>query len=347
MFDKILMLNTLKNQHIINPLDDVNHIVTDAIGIQAQYLNNALFAISIRYKSMLAELDEAFVRKIWSFRGTLHLHMVTDVNSIVSILKNDWYTRWGKHMSLSFSDDVRSRMKEQACQLIETGVCNRQTLRDECVRLGFDIKIVDNAFSSWGGILKDLNYDGKIYFSKYNKSDFSLNRENLLDDIACFSYGSELAKRYFSFYAPATLSDFCHWTGVTHSLGKQWFLAIENDLSYIMDDKKKKYYYIEKIDENINELPKCVFLGGFDPIIVAYKNKSRWLKPEYYDKIFLKNGFIHNIILLDGMAEAVWKIDKCVLKITLFEKSSEKQDIINNYIETSNIFTCESVVYSD
>lgn len=347
MLEKILMLNTLKNQHIINPLDDVNCIVRDAIGIQAQYLNNALFAISIRHKNMHAKLDASVVRKIWSFRGTLHLHSVTDINAIVSILRNDWYTRWGKYMSCFFSDDVRNRMKEQTCHFIELGVCNRHLLRDECVRLGYDINIVNNAFSSWGGILKDLNYDGQIYFTEYDKANFSLNNENLLDEKTCFSFGTELAKRYFSFYGPATLSDFCHWVGISKSICEQWLLFVEKELSYLMDEKKQKYYYIGKLNENINELPTCVFLGGFDPLMLAYKNKSRWLKSEYQKNIFLKNGFVRNIILLDGMADAIWKLDKGVLKITLFEPTSKKKDIISNFIESSNVLACKSVVYSN
>jgi len=341
------MLNTLRNQHIIDPVDDVNRIVSDAVGIQAQYLNNALFAISIRHKNINVELDTDVIRKIWSFRGTLHLHVAADITSVVSILNNDWHTRWGKYMSSTFSDEIRKQMQTQTCQLIAAGFCNRQLLRDECLRLGYAARVVDNAFSSWGGILKDLNYDGRIYFSEYDKLDFSFGGNNLLDDVSCSDFGSAVAKRYFSFYGPATLADFCYWAGIPQSLGKQWFLNIEQNLSYLTDEKNNKYYYAGKLDENTNVLPNCVFIGGFDPLMLAYKNKSRWLKSEHHDKIFSKNGFVRNVILLDGVAEAIWKIDKGVLKITLFEPNEIKRNIVREFIASNNILACKRIEYID
>ena len=347
MFQKILMLNTLRNQHIIDPVDDVSRIVSDAVGVQAQYLNNALFAISIRHKNIDLELDTDVIRKIWSFRGTLHLHVAADITSVVSILRNEWHIRWGKYMASIFSDDMRKQMQKQTCQLIAAGFCNRQMLRDECLRLGYAAHVVDSAFSSWGGILKDLNYDGRIYFSKYDKLDFSLSGNNLLEDVFCSAFGSAIAKRYFSFYGPATLADFCYWAGISQSLGKQWFQDIEKNLSFLTDEKNNKYYYAGELAENTAELPKCVFIGGFDPLMLAYKNKERWLKAEHHNKIFSKNGFVRNVILFDGMAEAIWKMDKGVLKITLLEPTGKKQNIVSKYIASSNILDCKRIEYSD
>lgn len=347
MFEKLLMLNTLKNQHIIEPVDDENVVIKDAIGIQAQYINNALFAIAIRHTNMPVALNANIVRKVWSFRGTLHLHIADEASSIIGILRNEWYARWGKYMSSIFTGEARKEIQNQTCQLIESGFYNRQMLRDECLRLNFHPQTIEDAFSSWGGILKDLNYDGKIHFSEYDQLNFSLGTDFLSDNAEQIRVGTDIIKRYFSFYGPATLSDFCYWSGVSQSLGKQWLISAENHLSYETNEKGKKYYYIGKMDENLNGMPKCIFLGGFDPIMLAYKDKSRWLKPENHSSVFSKNGFVHNVILIDGMARANWKIEKDVLRVTIFEPiESNTRKTISDFVESSKFMNCNDIVYT-
>ena len=89
-------------------------------------------------------------------------------------------------------------------------------------------------------------------------------------------------------------------------------------------------------------------MGGFDPLMLAYTQKSRWLKEEHHNLVFSKNGFVHNVILIDGMAQAIWKIDKDVLKITRFEKINvEIEDIVNEFLDTNKLLNCEHVVYTD
>lgn len=343
MIKKILTLNALRNQHLIVPLADVNRIVKDAIGIQVQYMNNALFAISVRCNSVLSKLDASDICKIWSFRGTLHLHDSADIISIRMILKDEWFSRWGKYMNLYFPYDIRKYMQNKTCELISSGICDRQSLREEFVHLGFEMNMVQHAFSSWGGILKDLNYQNRIHFLEFDKKYFSLSREIMLEDMD-FSFGSKLVKRYYSFYGPATLADFCYWAGIPQSLGMKWQLSGERDFSHLLIENKK-YYYVDMIDERIDKIPKCIFLSGFDPFMLAYRDKSRWLKAEHHDMIFKKNGFIHNIVLLNGVAGATWRIDNNNLLVKLFESSKKNQQIIKDFVESNKLLSCKHVTY--
>lgn len=67
---------------------------------------------------MFIELDTGGIHKIWSFRGTLHLHSKDDVSPIINIVKNEWHTRLGRYMTSVFGDTTRKNIKETTCHLI-------------------------------------------------------------------------------------------------------------------------------------------------------------------------------------------------------------------------------------
>lgn len=347
MLDEILILNSLKKQHIIDPLESAEHVIREAIGFQAQYLQNAIFAVSIRHNNLEAVINPETVCKVWSFRGTLHIHNNEDVIPIVRILKDIWFANWGKYMDNIFSDAMRRYLHDHTRRLIALGFCSRQLLREESDRLGIDRNLICQAYSSWGGVLKDLNYNGEIGFSEYDKLNFCLKDRKKLNDRSIFLFRTELVKRYFRFYGPATLADFCYWMGFSLSLGKQWITDVEADLMFLEDGKNNKYFYLGELVENIDAIPKCVFLCGFDPLMLAYKNKSRWISHIHYHKVFLKNGFMKNVILINGKAEAIWKRESGVLKITLFEHSVTYMSIINDFIYSNRIFKHLNIKFCD
>ncbi len=93
----------------------------------------------------------------------------------------------------------------------------------------------------------------------------------------------------------------------------------------------------EKSDMTLNPTPKFLFLAGFDPLLLGYKDKERFLKPEYHHFIFKKNGFIHSVLLYEGQTIGVWNRNIDELNLQLFEvvSKNEKKLLIN---EVHHIF---------
>lgn len=67
-------------------------------------------------------------------------------------------------------------------------------------------------------------------------------------------------------------------------------------------------------------VPECLFLAGFDPLMLGYqKTESLYLPPEYLRQIFTLARIVKPSILLDGRIVGTWKSKGKKAEITLFE----------------------------
>jgi hypothetical protein len=54
--------------------------------------------------------------------------------------------------------------------------------------------------------------------------------------------------------------------------------------------------------------PQVSFLPGFDPYVMAYADRSRYINPDHYGKVFKRvSGIIEPVVLLDGWIIGSWK----------------------------------------
>lgn len=327
-----LILNTLKRQHLLVTNTSNLNVIKDLIGVQSQYIRNAKYAIAIRTSKSIDEIERNEIVKIWSLRGTLNLHLLSDIAPLVDILQDEWFKRWGKYLSHQIDIDNRKKLHEITYNLILKGFNSRNSLKDECLRLDMDRQLIELSFSSWGGILKDLNYLGKIMFCKYDTHDFSINTISSYKEEKSI-YILNLMKRYFKAYGPATLNDFCYWSGINVCTAKKWIKEIIHELKSIEVGNGIIYYYTyENLIDDISKLPQFLFLAGFDPIMVAYKNKDRFIDGLYLKEVFLRNGFIKNILIRYGKTIGVWKINGHILEINSFiNLSSIEKSAIEDY----------------
>ena len=61
------------------------------------------------------------------------------------------------------------------------------------------------------------------------------------------------------------------------------------------------------------------FLPAFDSIILAHRDRSRIVPPEYVDAVFnKKNATTKNIFTVDGFVAGAWRIEKSTLAVEPF-----------------------------
>lgn len=78
-----------------------------------------------------------------------------------------------------------------------------------------------------------------------------------------------------------------------------------------------------------SDLPACIFLAGFDPLMLGYEKKeSLYLPPEYLRSIFSLAGIVSPAILLRGRVVGRWKKKNGKLQLTAFEALGADRQIV-------------------
>ncbi|MCC8116561.1 MAG: winged helix DNA-binding domain-containing protein, partial [Planctomycetes bacterium] len=68
------------------------------------------------------------------------------------------------------------------------------------------------------------------------------------------------------------------------------------------------YHYIGDYDRS-REIPPCLFLTGFDQLLLAYRDRTRLQDDCHKPLVVTNTGIIHPTVLLDGRLRARWKKD--------------------------------------
>ena len=104
---------------------------------------------------------------------------------------------------------------------------------------------------------------------------------------------------------PATIHDAMYYTGAKQAEVKNWLKALPVES---VECEGKTYYHIPNGKSYDNEIPPCVFLSGFDQLMLGYQKKeSIYLPQEHLRGIFNLAGIVMPPILLNGKVVGKWK----------------------------------------
>lgn len=134
----------------------------------------------------------------------------------------------------------------------------------------------------------------------------------------------EMARRYFTHFAPATIHDAMYYFHASAAQVKKWLSRLP---VISADCGGRTYFYIDSGREYSGSIPDCLFLAGFDQLMLGYEKKeSLYLDPAHLRKIFNLSGIVMPVLLLDGRAAGRWKKKGGNLTVTVFEPLSDKND---------------------
>lgn len=138
-----------------------------------------------------------------------------------------------------------------------------------------------------------------------------------------------LVEWYLVAYGPATLADISWWTGLSQAqvwqglarCASPWvcvdFKALASPAFVLCADLARLRAWTPPDDPQISLLP------GFDPYIMAYASRHRFIDQAHYDRVFKGvAGIIEPVVLLDGRVIGAWKytLRDGRLDLELFEK---------------------------
>lgn len=304
-----IKLRRLAGQHLLAPAD-TQTVVKDLCGLQAQFLSHALHGLSIRAN----EVNTDGLVKGWTNRGTMHLFSVDDL----PLFLHEGRTHFLRPVDTLESDAyIDARRKSYFAAVIvdavSQGIDEREALKFICVKAGMSDSESKSLFDPWGGLIRALCETGRLCHKVQEKKVYQLcptfvpMKEN--------SARLELARRYFTHFGPATVKDAAYFFGTTQAAVKSWLKQLPVSETVL---NGKSYFFIDS-GSVVGDRPKCLFLAGFDQLMLGYeKTENFFLPKEHMRDIFNLAGIVRPAILIDGTVAGWWNMKNRKLSMTMF-----------------------------
>lgn len=290
----------LSRQHLTDPAPG-EEVCRDLNGIQAQFLSHSRHALAIRGCSG-PDWNRGLV-KSWTLRGTIHLFREEDL---------PLYLHEGRHHTLRPCDTLeadewitRERKAYFAALILDTlagGPATRETLREICRGRGLTEQEEESVFNPWGGAIRALAEAGKLVHLVQEEKAFRLAPP--FEPMGEAAAWREILRRYFTHCGPATLRDAAYFLGLSQRELKRRM----QDLDLREIPCGGQVYYDLGTSRSLPDIPACLFLAGFDPLMLSYeKRENPCLPSECLRGIFSLAGIVSPPVLLRGQVVARWK----------------------------------------
>lgn len=320
-----IKIRQLTNQHLIAPADKLS-VVQDLCGLQAQFMANAFHSLKIRTD----DYDETAMKnglvKNWTIRGTVHIFAESDLPLFIHCKNGELYRShdwsvpswWNQRNDWMLTPERQRYFSEIILEVLQDSSHTRDELRSICEARGMTDAEAGSMFHSWGGGIRELCERGFMNYTVQKKKEFCLAPS--FSPIPEEEAKLEIARRYFTHIAPATVKDAAYFFHTTQAQVKAWLSALP--VRSVQADGKT-FFYIENGNRYNKDIPDCIFLAGFDQLMLCYEKKeSIYLKPEHLRGIFSLAGIVMPSVLLHGMVVGRWKKKNGKLTVELFSHIS-------------------------
>ncbi len=119
---------------------------------------------------------------------------------------------------------------------------------------------------------------------------------------------AQLARLYFQSHSPATVDDFCWWTGLAKSKCKKGIEAISSELQEVEVDGVPMLVHISCLKEDSTNGASLLFLPPYDEYLIGYKSRHLAVESRHEHKAYNRFGIFQPVILLDGRVCGNWRI---------------------------------------
>ncbi|MBF2397953.1 AlkZ family DNA glycosylase [Listeria marthii] len=318
---KTIIENRFINQKLVASswCDSPEKIVFHFGAMQSQNYGQSLWAVGSRMTapSELAvkeAIDNGEIIRTWLLRGTIHLFSAKDYHWMMDLIAPTIDKICKPYRAkLGLTEEVLEKATEVVAAFVAEQAVTRKNLAAHLATID-----LPSAGIPFAQLLVYLS-SRKVICS--GPDETFRNTKHIPADTHHFTREGaikELAKRYLQSHAPATLKDFCFWSGLNMTDAKIG----------LADMPKMGDYYITTLVEN-SEKPATIPLAGFDEWIIGYRDRSVVLPEIWHDEIITKNGIFRPAIITDG--EVVEKWDKPKKRVEL------EGDYWDRYIQFRNM----------
>lgn len=298
-----------------------SEVARDVLGFHAQILNSALMSAAVRIPGYTrASLEDELYRsrslvKVWCMRGTLHLLSSPDYPLFLSAVMRPRASQYAAFLAkCGLTSSQIEELPDQVRAALSGGPLTRKELHarvPELARL---------PAAAWGEDVKDLGYLGVLVHAdpRGNEARFGLASEWLDgrlstgDDMPSQEEAAaELLRRYLKAYGPSSTSDVAYWAGfdrvapavnALNRLGDE-VAAVEvegyrNPLTVLASDLQEL--------SALEPSPAVFALPRFDPIMMGYRDRRRFIEERWRREIVMPGGFVAATMWSQGRIVGTW-----------------------------------------
>lgn len=286
--------------------------VTTWLGaVQAQDYAHSKWALGQRLPgSTDAGIEQALndkkIIRTWALRGTLHLLATEDVRWILALIAPGMIVRSATYYKKFDLDESHfPKIREAIIQILQGG---KQLTREE-----FFAKLEQRGIAT-----QDLRGSHILYRAALERTIClgplvgKQPTYTLLDewapDFPVKPYEEALAEftlRYFNSHGPATVADFCNWSGFTQTEAKKGLEMVKSSLVQATAEGQV-YWMPENGAAPTNGLSEVYLLAGFDEYLLGYKDRSIILDAANQKEVVSFNGIFKPTVIIEGRVAGIW-----------------------------------------
>lgn len=315
----MLLYNSLKGLHLLDKTD-AHTVVSDLMGLQAQFANYPKVSLLIRASDYRADDPFQGLVKIWSHRGTMHLVPKDELGLHLSALDNrgdfvEGY--WG------ISEAEANRWAPFLEEQIGQGNHTRDGLKEACLCAGMGQGLLQRVFYGWGGLIREMVTRGRIVCGTGTQKEYFLSGQ--IDWMDRDQARRIFLRRYFERYGPATVTDCRYFFGNWKKSEMDSLLKeLLPNLVCTQIDGRKYYSAFEPAMDG--SLPECVLVPGFDQLVLGYKDRERMIDRRFLKELTNAAGIVFPSVLIRGRIRARWKLSGNEIRITFFDRRRKKDE---------------------
>jgi hypothetical protein len=264
--------------------DGVLAVVRDVCGIQAQDARAAALSVRARAEGLTA-VDIAGapdVVRVWAWRGTLHLLPVADLAWVLPLVAppagRSVRARWKQ---LGLDEGAYTRAREAIVAALEPGPRSRAELREALTAAG-----VDASGQRLPHLLRRVALEGLLHHP-LDDTFAALDPPSLVPREQALA---ELGRRYVAGYGPASERDLAKWSGLPAA------------------DVREAWAAAPSAPAGETRAASVRLLPAFDTYLLGYADRDDVVPPEHAARVFPGGGWVHPVLLVDGLAAGSWKL---------------------------------------
>lgn len=305
----------LVSQQIARPHPDDPAAVVRRLGaVQAQDYLGALWAVGLRTagateQTVTQALAEGRIIRTWPMRGTIHMVAPQDVRWMLALLTPRVIRGGqGRLRQLGIDADTLAASARVIVAALEGG--------GQLTRPAIFARLESAGIATVGQrgyhILVQLAQTGLICFGAHagRQPTFALLDEwappapPLPRDEAL----ATLALRYVQSRGPATIHDFCWWSGLTVADARAGLGAIAGQVATAQRDGQTYYYDAAGAADGPG---RAYLLPPFDEFLLAYRDRGAVLAPGDMDRVAPgANGMFNPILVLGARVAGTWRRER-------------------------------------
>ena len=305
----------LKNNGITNHFSCAYECISALHGIQAQYDLYAYISLINRVENL--EIDELFgdeaIVKSWGQRVTLHINTKENmmVNKAVFSSRNNWIKK--------YISQLGGKCGEIVSQIVNADYESNSFSKLD-VRNNIQHKERDQMMQ-WGGVLAQASIEGYIYevLDNHKGKKYAKLESELLDKKMSYEQAIQnLIDKFVVAFGPVSLRDFAHWSGLSKSYFEKYWKMSTSKYEQLRVEGEVYYYRNDGTEDKSDNI---ILLGKFDPLLLAYYDKTWLVDKRHVHKIWKSAGHVEGILLVDNMFTGTWHCNKKNSKLCFYVKS--------------------------